>query len=40
MKRFILATVAVASALTLAACQDDATIASHNISRAAERHHR
>jgi hypothetical protein len=36
MKRFILATVAVASALTLAACQDDATIASQNISRAAD----
>jgi hypothetical protein len=36
MKRFILAAVLVASTLTLAACQDDATIASQNISRAAD----
>tara|TARA_R110000851_G_scaffold322736_1_gene488922 strand:+ start:113 stop:541 length:429 start_codon:yes stop_codon:yes gene_type:complete len=36
MKRFILATAAAASVFTLAACQDDATIASQNISRAAD----
>lgn len=36
MKKLIMGTVLAASVLGLAACQDDATIASQNISRAAD----
>lgn len=36
MKKLITGTVLAASVLALAACQDDATIASQNISRAAD----
>lgn len=36
MKKLMLATVAVVGALTLAACQDDAIVASNNLSKAAD----
>jgi hypothetical protein len=36
MKKILLATVIFASAFTLAACQDDATVASYNLSKAAD----
>jgi hypothetical protein len=36
MNKLTLATLGVVSVITLAACQDDATIASQNISRAAD----
>ena len=36
MNRFVLATIAGFSILALAGCQDDATVASYNISKAAD----